>query len=220
MHALTQPTRRSLMAWLAAAPMLSLAAPALAQEAADASPADLAVPGPLPARTLGQASAPVKMIEYASMTCSHCARFNNEVFPAIKSGYIDTGKVFYELREFPLDPRATAGFMLARCSGDQFFPLVDVMFHTQDKWAFVEANQVLPALLALARQAGLSEDAFNKCLSDTSLQGKIDSIKQRGTDVFKIDGTPTFFFNGKRVGGEISLDDFRKVVDPMLAKQG
>lgn len=212
-------SRRSVLAAsLLATPLAALAAsPAWAEEA-DADPKALATSGSdLPEQSLGNADAPVTMIEYASMTCPHCARFNANTMPTIRSKYIDTGKVRYVLREYPLDPRATAGFMLARCAGgDRYFPMIDVLFQQQQAWAFVDAPQVLPGLEQIARQAGLSQAQFETCLKDEALFKGIMAVKQRGTDLFKIEGTPAFFFNGKRASGELSTEEVEKILDPML----
>jgi protein-disulfide isomerase len=210
-------TRRTILAAIAASSALA-ALPALAQQASDVSPADLAVPGPIKDIPLGKADAPVKVYEYASMTCPHCARFQKDVFPEIRSKYIDTGKVEWILREFPLDPRAAAGFMLARCAGDdKYHAMIDVLFEQQANWAFLtDPQQVVPALLQISKQAGFTQEQFDKCLQDKALYDGVMAVKQRGSDVFKIDGTPTFFVNGKRFGGEMSAEDFDKAVQPLL----
>src|SRR5215203_725041 len=171
-------SRRALLAILASAPGFSVL-PAQAQEGGDIALADLATSGgTIKDMAMGDAAAPVKVYEYASMTCPHCARFQADVFPKIKEKYIDKGKVLWTMREFPLDPRATAAFMLARCSGeDKYWAMIDVLF---------------------ARQAGFTQEQFEKCLQDKALYDGVNAVKQRGNDIFKIDGTPTFFVNGKR----------------------
>lgn len=209
-------SRRALLTAAAAVSVLPCL-PAFAQEETDVAPADLAEAGALKDISLGKPDAPVKVFEYASMTCPHCARFAKDVFPTIKEKYIDTGKVMWTMREYPLDPRATAGFMLARCAGDdKYYAMIDVLFAQQDSWAFVDQAQVLPGMLQIARQAGFSEDQFNKCLADKDLFKGINAVKDRGADKFKIDGTPTFFINGKRKSGEITLDEFQQAVDAMI----
>jgi protein-disulfide isomerase len=201
---------------LGALPVLG-ALPASAQQAGDASPEDLAVPGPIKDMPLGDAKAPVTVYEYASMTCPHCARFQKDVFPHIKQAYIDSGKVRWILREFPLDARAAAGFMLARCAGDdKYHAMIDVLFAQQESWAFVDAPQVLPAMAQIAKQAGFTQEQFDKCLQDKTLYDGVMAVKQRANDKFKIDGTPTFFINGKRYGGELSVQEFDKAVEPLL----
>src|SRR5262249_22532630 len=128
-------SRRSVLAALAASPAFAVL-PAAAAEGGDANPEELAAPGALKDISLGSPTAPVKVYEYASMTCPHCARFEKDVFPKIKQKYIDTGKVLWTLREFPLDPRAAGAFMLARCAGpDKYYAMIDVYFAQQDNWA-------------------------------------------------------------------------------------
>ena len=123
--------------------------PALAQSP---SPAELAEPGPLGEQALGAENAPVTIIEYASMTCGACAEFHNKTYPTLKSKYIDTGKVRYILREFPLDPTAAGAFMLARCAGkDKYFPLVEAFFSQQNTWA---VRQPIAPMLAIAKAGG------------------------------------------------------------------
>jgi protein-disulfide isomerase len=124
--------------------------------------AELMKPGPLGDKSLGNEKAPVTVIEYASMTCSHCANFHATVYPVMKSKYIDTGKVRFIFREFPLDAIATAAFMLARCApGDKYFPMIDVLFEQQKNWAFTKENA--KGLLAIAKQAGFTEKSFEAC---------------------------------------------------------
>jgi protein-disulfide isomerase len=157
--------------------------------------------------SLGDPNAPVKLVEYASLTCSHCARFNAEVFPELKKKYIDTGKVHYTLREFLTPPQelAAAGFLLARCAGeDKYFQVVDAVFRSQGEWA--STGDVRGSLLRIAQSVGMSEAQFNQCISDekalTELNKRMESaIKQQ-----KISATPTFVINGKTVKeGEMSL---------------
>ncbi|MGJ4854685.1 DsbA family protein [Labrys sp. KB_33_2] len=213
-------SRRTLIAALAASPALA-ALPALAADD-KVSLLELAVPGPIPDIALGKPDAPVKVYEYASMTCPHCARFAKDVFPGIKEKYIDTGKVLWTMREFPLDPRATAAFMLARCVAkdappEKYYTMLDVLFSQQESWAFVnDAKQVLPALFGIAKQSGFTQEQFQACLKDQALYAGVNAVKERGSSAFGIDGTPTFFINGIRKGGEITVDEFSKIVDPFL----
>jgi len=212
-------SRRTVIAALAATSALPVL-PAFAADGDKFNPMELAVPGPIPDITLGKPDAPVKVYEYASMTCPHCARFDKDVFPQIKEKYIDTGKVQWTMREFPLDPRATAGFMLARCiaNGDaaKYYSALDILFAQQDNWAFVDAPKVLPGLEAIAKQSGFTQEQFQACLKDKKLYDGVMAVRQRGESVFKIEGTPTFFVNGTEKSGEISLDDFAKMADPLI----
>ena len=190
----------------------SIAPPALAE---DPTAEELMRPGPLKDEFLGKADAPVTLIEYASMTCTHCANFAVKVFPTLKSRYIDTGKVRYILREFPLDKSATVAFMLARCVGDdKYFAMVDVLFKMQEKW--VLGRDPTPVLLGFARQAGLSESTFKACVANQKLLDDIEEVRQRAADKFGVSSTPTFFINGKMHRGEMTLDELTKELEPYL----
>jgi len=208
-------TRRqalTLLGSVAATALLATRLPAFAQNV----PAqDLAVPGPLGDIAQGPADAKVTIIEYASMTCPHCAAFHKETYPALKSRYIDSGKVRYVLREFPLDPLATAGFMLARCDGEQkYYPIVDMLFQQQRAWAGSE--KPLDALRQMMRQAGFSQEKFDSCLKDQKLYDAVNAVKNRGLETLKVESTPTFFINGQRHVGNLSIDDVEKIIKPML----
>jgi protein-disulfide isomerase len=179
------------------------------------SPDELMKPGPLGEAVQGKPDAPITLIEYASMTCSHCANFDTQVYPTLRSKYIDPGKVRYILREFPLDRLAAAGFMLARCAGDdKYFAMVDVLFKMQGQWAFVQ--DPLPALLAIAKQAGFSEKSFDECLKNQKLLDDIDAVRQRAAEKFGVNSTPTFFINGQIHRGEMTIDELDKAFQPYL----
>lgn len=177
-------------------------------EKKDPDLAELMAPGPLPDWALGPADAPNTIIEYASMTCPHCAQFNKVVFPDLKSKYIDTGKVRYIFREFPLDGLAARASMLARCAGqDRYFPMIDALFQTQETWV-VQGQEGMDHLLQFARQAGFSKESFDKCMADKDLFKNIVETRSRGHEKFGVDSTPSFFVNGKRLSGEHELKDF------------
>jgi protein-disulfide isomerase len=176
---------------------------------------DLMEPGPLPEMTLGNPEAEVTVVEYASMTCGHCATFHMSGFQTLKTEYIDTGKVYFVMREFPLDPLAAAGFMLARrAPGDRYFEVVDLLFERQRDWAYSD-NPVV-ALETLAKQFGYSPQTFRDTLSDQELLDAINAIRQRGGEEFGVDSTPTFFINGERVKGAMSPEDVKAKIDPLL----
>ena len=190
-----------------------LAVPALVPALAQA-PADLMAPGPLPEMSLGDDKAPVTIIEYASMTCPHCAAFHAQTYPELKKKYIETGKMRFIFREFPLDQLAAAAFMLARCAGpDRYFPMIEVLFSKQRDWA---VQRPLAPLLAISKQAGLSEQAFNDCLKDQKLLDSIEEIRQRGATQYGVQSTPTFFINGKLFRGNGTLADLEKEMEPYL----
>jgi protein-disulfide isomerase len=170
----------------------------------------------LPDVVEGEANAPVTIVEYASMTCSHCAAFHNQVYPTLKSKYIDTGKVKFMLREFPLDPLATAGFMLARCAGDKREAMVALLFAQQKNWAFVE--KPLDGLANIVKQTGMSQESFESCLKDQQLYEKVNVVRDRAAEKFGVNSTPTFFINGKRVSGEMTIEQLDKELTPLLPK--
>jgi protein-disulfide isomerase len=174
----------------------------------DPDVAVLLAPGPLPDIVVGSADAPNSNVENASMTSPHCAQFQTVVFPQLKTKYIDTGKVRYMLREFPLDNLAAAAFMLARCSGnDRYYPMIDTMFATQKNWA-VPGVDAKDKLSQIGRQAGISREEFDKCLADKDLFSRIVQTRQIANEKFQVDSTPTFFVNGKRLKGDHQLKDF------------
>ena len=181
-------------------------------------PVDMAkamAPGVLPEMTMGDAKAPVTIIEYMSMTCPHCARFNNETFPSIKTKYIDTGKVRWVLREFPLDPQAAAAIMLARCApNDGYFPMVDMLFKQQMVWA--TSNDVRGSLLQLSKLAGFTQASFEACLTNQKLLDDVQATKQKGVTDFGVASTPTFLVNGGRYAGEMSVDIMSALIDSKL----
>jgi protein-disulfide isomerase len=171
---------------------------------------DLMQPGPLGDMTLGDPKAPNVVIEYASMTCSHCQRFNAEVFKPFKAKYIDTGKVYYIFRDFPLDPVATSAIMVAHCAPpERFFAIVDLLFQKQAEWAFVDDPKT--ALFNLVKQVGFTKESFDACLADQKILAGVNAVRERGAK-FGVSATPTFFFNGKKKEGEQTLADIDKLL--------
>jgi protein-disulfide isomerase len=197
------------------------AAPPAATAPPDAAPAgtvdvkELMVPGPLGEEALGDPKAPVTVVEYVSMTCPHCARVHKTTFQTLKSKYIDTGRVYFVLREFPLDPLALAAIILARCAPpEKFFPIVDVLFELQDTWAFVDDPGT--ALVKILQPMGFTNDSVKACLGNQKLLDGVNWVHNRGEKNFGINGTPTFFFNGQRQMGELTSEDVDKIIAPML----
>ncbi len=178
------------------------------------SAAELEKAGPLGDVVMGEANAPVTIIEYASMTCGHCASFHNTTYPEMKKKYIDTGKVKYILREFPLDPLAAAGFMLARCSGnDKYYPIVEMLFQKQNEWV---TQNPIPPLLALAKQMGFTQESFESCLKDQKILEAIENVRTHGAEKLGVASTPTFFINGKKVSGTLTMQELDKQLEPLL----
>lgn len=192
------------------------AGPAPAQESASVPIDELMAKESLPDIVQGKADAPVTIVEYASMTCSHCAAFHKETYPTLVKNYIDTGKVRFILREFPLDPLAAAGFMLARCSGDKRNDMVDLLFDKQTDWAFTQ--KPLEALGNLVKQTGMSQESFNKCINDQALYDQINQVRDRAAQKFGVEATPTFFINGKKVAGEMTPKKMDDLLQPLLKK--
>jgi protein-disulfide isomerase len=186
-------------------------------EALGQSASDVAKPVSLPDMALGPANAPVTITEFASMTCPHCAAFNENVFPKIKSTYIDTGKIRYVFREFPLDIKAAAGSMLARCiaQGDaaKFFAVIDMLFKQQNDWVTKNTTETLTRI---GKQAGLSQKGVEDCLKDQALLDKIAADQKYASEVLKVDSTPTFFINGEKIKGETSFAEFDKKIKSLL----
>jgi protein-disulfide isomerase len=200
------------LAALAGFSPLRLIAEAIAQSASD-----VAKPQSLPDMALGPANASVTVTEYASMTCPHCAAFNENVFPKIKSEYIDTGKVRYVFREFPLDIKAAAGSMLARCiakdDAGKYFAVVDMLFKQQNDWVVKNTTETLTRI---GKQAGLSQQAVEDCLKDQALLDKIAADQKFANEVLKVNSTPTFFINGEMIKGETSFEEFDKRIKSLL----
>ena len=201
-------SRRQALAGLVS---LALVAPAAAQ---GLNLAELGSPGPLGDKMLGSDKAPVTIIEYASVTCQYCAIFHAEVYPKLKAKFIDTGKMRFIFREFPTGPAnaSIAGFMLARCSGDKYFPLVEAMMEQQRSWI----EKPYDGLLRIARQAGMSQEGFETCLKDRKLAEEIGNSARRASEKFGVESTPTFFVNGTKIVGAQPLATFEKAIEAQL----
>jgi protein-disulfide isomerase len=213
-------TRRAFTAALSLTGLAALASFSplrLITQAFAQSTSDVAKPVSLPDMALGPADAKVTITEYASMTCPHCAAFNADVFPKIKAEFIDTGKIRYIFREFPLDIKAAAGSMLSRCiaNGDatKYFAVTDLLFRSQSDWVMKNTTETLTRI---GKQAGLSQPQVEACLKDQSLLDKIVADQKYASEVLKVDSTPTFFINGEKIKGETSFEDFQKKINPLL----
>jgi protein-disulfide isomerase len=173
--------------------------------------AELMKPGPLGDNILGDANAPITVVEYMSLTCSHCKHFHDTTWKPLKENYIDTGKVRFILRDFPLDPLATAAIMLAHAApNDKFFEMVDLLFDQQEKWAFVD--DPVSALLAIAKQVGFTQETFELTLKNQALLDGVNAVKERGASQFGVNSTPTFFINGARHPGALSFEEMEKLL--------
>ena len=156
--------------------------------------------------SMGNPAAKVKVVEYASASCPHCARFNNDVFPGFKAKYIDTGKAYYTFTEYLTPPEnvAAAGFLVSRCAGkDKYFTVLDAVYHSQQE--MFQTGDFRGVLLRIAESAGLTEPQFNACLNDEAAMKALNERVTRAVQQDKVTGTPTFFFNGKKVAeGEVT----------------
>ena len=200
------------LAALVGFPPLRLIAEAMAQAASD-----VAKPVSLPDMALGPANAPVTITEYASMTCPHCAAFNENVFPKIKAAYIDSGKIRYVFREFPLDIKAAAGSMLSRCIAKEesakYFAVTDMLFRQQSDWVTKNTTETLTRI---GKQAGLSQQQVEDCLKNQALLDKIVADQKYASEVLRVDSTPTFFLNGEKIKGDTSFEEFDKRIKSLL----
>ncbi|MDQ0455127.1 DsbA family protein [Rhizobium paknamense] len=218
-------TKRRLLAGIAAAATgaaaVSLAGPALAADVPkaerDVDMTAVLKPGNLPEQALGKPDAPVKIVEYFSMTCPHCAHFHATTFDAIKEKYIDTGKVYFVFREFPFDPSATAAFMLARCAPkDQYYPFITMFLKQQRAWAAPADGDVKGAMLQMSKMAGFSQESFNSCLTNAQLAADVTAVRDRGAKDFGVNSTPTFIINGKVYTGDMPVDSMSALIDSLL----
>jgi protein-disulfide isomerase len=209
-----------IFAALMLAVMASFGGTALAQEAAEppkpgGTVADLKLTDKEYAQ--GPADAKVVIVEYASLTCPHCAQFHTTVLPGIKKEFVDTGKVRYVYRDFPLDRLALGAAMVARCAGrDNFFGFIDTFYAAQGQWS--RASNPVSALGSLARLGGMSQSKFEACLKDVEIQNEILRQRLEAANDFKVQSTPTVFVNGERYGGGMTLPQFRTLLNRKLAK--
>lgn len=163
-------------------------------------------------RAIGNPDAPIKMVEYASLTCSHCAHFHNDVLPEMKTKYIDTGKVYLEFREFPLNDPALKATLTARClPEDKYDGFVSLLFKTQEHWA--GGMDYMASLRQNAKLAGMSDDTFDACQAEPDLKLKIAERMQEAKDKWKIEATPTFIINdgAEKISGAVPLTEFERV---------
>ncbi len=193
--------------------VLAVAIAPMVASAADMLPATEDI---LADRVLGKADAPVTLIEYASLTCPHCATFAKETLPTIKKEYVDTGKVKLIYRDYPLDGVALRAAMMARCAPkDRYYGLVETLFRTQESWA--RASDPVAALQRLGAVAGLSKESFDACLANKEIFDGVVSSRGKAEQEFKVNSTPTFVVNGTKMTGGLSVGEFRKALDAAAA---
>ena len=166
-------------------------------------------------RVLGKADAPVTIIEYASLTCPHCAAFHRDVLPQLKAKYIDTGKVKLLFRDFPLDGRATLAAMVARCAPpDRYFGFVDALFRGQAQWG--RAEEPKKALAQLAKLGGMSDAEIDACFKNEALLQAVNASRAKGESEFKVESTPSFIVNGKKEDSARTFESFEKILKPLV----
>lgn len=181
-------------------------------------------------RTLGNPKSKVVLIEYAAHSCPVCAAFNEQTFPRLKANYIDTGKIFYVFRLFPLRADDGAAEKIARClPEDKYLPFIDLLFKNQPKWdvEYSFQNQALSTpegvhagLVQVGRIAGMSAEQVDKCMDNKAEDERINKVAAEGESRYSIQGTPTFVLNGVNVGsGNMAYDTLAKLLDTELAKK-
>jgi protein-disulfide isomerase len=188
-----------------------------AQDASDNGKAILEAASPLGDRVLGKADASVVLIEYASATCPHCAEFHTALLPLIKTEYIDTGKIKFIFREFPLDQMALGVFMLTRCLPEEkFFPVTDLMFRRQQLW--MKAPNPNTEITKIMIMAGMDKSAFEACLKREDMARLMRDYAQKSAKDFGIKGTPALFLNGQMIDGHKEMSEVKGAIDAAIAK--
>ena len=168
-------------------------------------------------RILGNPEAPITIVEYASLTCPHCAHFANDVLPELKKEWIDTGKARLVLRDFPLDEPALRAAMIARCAPpERYYAFADTFFAAQEKW--VRSGDYREALARLAKLGGMGQAEFDTCIKNTDLENKIVEGRLRAAQELDVNSTPTFFVNGSKLAGAPTKEEFEKLLSGLVAK--
>ncbi|HVX60390.1 MAG TPA: DsbA family protein [Pirellulales bacterium] len=171
--------------------------------------------------TLGSPKAKVTVIEYAAPTCPHCAHFNETVFPQLKAQYIDTGKIYYVFRVFPLHPSDGAAEAMAEClPKDQYFQFIDLLFRNQPQWDWeYQVTDIHGGLVKMGRIAGMTPEQVDKCIQDKAVQDRVNKVAQDAQAKYNISATPTFVINGYPRTDVASWPDMQKALDALLAKK-
>lgn len=208
------PSRRSLLLTVAATAAIGL--PSLPAFAQSVDKDKLMKAGPLGEMALGDEKALVTIIEYASATCPHCANFHKGTFKELDEKYIKTGKVRFLFREFPFDNPSLAAFMVARCAPkEKYFPMIDVLFQQQNKWASQGAD-FRSELFNIARLAGFTQKTFDECLKNEDVAKGVIAVRDLGTEL-GVTSTPSFFINGVAMKGNNGLAQFEAMIKPHLS---
>jgi protein-disulfide isomerase len=169
---------------------------------------------------IGAANAPITIIEYASLTCPHCAHFHADVLPKLKAEYVDKGLVKFVYRDFPLDRVALGAAQIARClPPDRYFGFLDVLYKQQDQWASGrDGEAMIGRVKQLARLAGLPPAEIEACATSAERQKKVVDMRFAGEQQFQVRGTPTLIINGKRHDGSMEFADLDKVLRPLAGR--
>jgi protein-disulfide isomerase len=168
-------------------------------------------------RMIGKPDAPITIVEYASLSCPHCAHFAMSVLPKLKEKWLDSGKAKLVYRDYPLDEPALRAAMIARCAPpDRFFPLIESLFETQDKWVVVKDWRA--ALERLTRLAGVSKKDFDACLANKTIEDQVAGSRLVATQQLDVNSTPTFFVNGKKFEGEPTFEAFDQLLSGLASK--
>ena len=197
---------------------LSLNAPIQAESKKSAAQKNLpAINDILADRVLGQKNAAITIIEYASMTCPHCAEFHAGPFQTLKKEYIETGKVKFIYRDYPLDRLALAAAMMARCAPkERYYPIIEIIYRTQENWA--KQADPTAALSQIGLLSGISKDAYDNCLRNKEIYEGVMKIRNEGREKFNIQSTPTILMNEKKINGNITSKNLRLTLDAQLNK--
>jgi protein-disulfide isomerase len=178
---------------------------------------DLMTPGSLPEIAMGEATAPVTIVEYHSMTCPHCAHFEETVLPTLEEKYVKTGQARIIFRAFPLNQLDAVAFMMLRCQpADKYIANMKQLYTEQKDWAFTDHPK--EAITAEAKKIGFTQESFEACLKNQSIWDGLTAVAKKADETFKVDGTPTFFFNGVREGSIASVDELEQKIAPFLKK--
>jgi len=169
---------------------------------------------------MGDPNAPVTIVEYASLTCPHCAHFTEATLPQLKTAYIDSGKVKLVFRDFPLDPFALRAAMLAHCAGkERYFGFIEVLFQNQAGWDHPDdSNATMAALAGIAKVGGIGKEQFDHCMADDALAQRVSKSRFDAEKSLEIQSTPTFFINGTRLSGSQPFEKFYEAIKPLLNK--
>ena len=166
-------------------------------------------------KSLGKPDAPIKMIEFASLTCGHCARFHNEVMPTIKEKYINNGKIFFTYKDFPLDKFALKASIISRCSGNKnYFSFLDVFYKKQSSWT--RSQDPFKSLLKIAKIGGLKDEEIKVCVGNKSIEDGLLKDRLQSSKRYDITATPTIYFNGKKYTGDLTLEALELKINSLL----